>query len=358
MFLFLCFCDTIKVVILMEDRIKYIDATNTEIIEDSLNSTNKEYSINDCVIVRTTDVFPFDGIVQSPINGNAYGFGSSLYFGEIVSEMLRNKYLNRFTNEEEEKNFFKELHEYEVVFETLRRTVHFTINGLVGSTAYGNFDNKPFVIIDPLKYHLDNSIRGMRVEDTYFEGDLSLSNESAIVIDEGTYNKISEDPKYSNDLAKFKIYVYKGNQQNAVSLALNDMGYDSFMVSSNGYVNGIDGHSRASKMYDFVNEYIKNNNISNERHFYSQINYEDALARNEKAEEINMMHLMYVLDNSNIPKEVIDNIKLLIEERREITGLLEVVIFRIGFEQLKKLTKEFNDNYINKLKQGKNSKLV
>lgn len=342
----------------MEDRIKYIDATNTEIIEDSLNSTNKEYSLNDCVIVRTTDVFPFDGIVQSPINGNAYEFGNSNYFGEIVNRMLKDKYPNIFTDENEEKKFFDELNEYKVVFETLRRTSHFTINGLVGTTAYGNFDNNPFVIIDPLKYHLDNSIRGMRVEDTYFEGDLSLSNESAIVIDEGTYNKISKDPKYSNDLAKFKIYVYKGCQQNAVSLALNDMGYDSFMVSSNGYVNGIDGHSRASKMYNFVNEYIKNNNIPNERHFYSQINYEDALARNEKSNQINMMHLMYVLENSNISPEVIDGINYALEVKSDITGILEQVINQISLEKLKTLTKEFNNNYIETLKNNKDSKLV
>jgi len=342
----------------MEDKIKYIDATNIEIIEESFNDSDKEYSIDDCMLVRTTDIFPFDGIVQTPINGNAYGFGSSLYFGEIISEMLRNKYPNRFTNEEEEKNFFKELHEYEIVFETLRRTVHFTINGLVGSTAYGNFDNKPYVILEPLKYHIDKSMKGLRVEDTYFDSDLFLSDESALVIDDNTYNKISNNPNYIDDLSKFKIYVFKGSQQNAVSLALNDMGYDSFLISSHGYVNGIEEDSSASKMYDFVNDFATTNNISREGHFYSEINYQDALARNDKSEAINTMHLMYVLDNSNIPVEVIDNIKLLIEEKNDIHGLLELVIKEIGFEQLKKLTKEFNANYIESLNKGKNSKKI
>lgn len=340
----------------MESKVKYIDATNVEIIEDSLDNSNKEYSINDCVMVRTTDIFPFGGIVQTPINGNAYGFASSLYFGEIISEMLRNKYPYRFTNEEEEKNFFKELHEYEIVFETLRRTVHFTINGLVGSTAYGNFDNKPFVIIDPIKHHLNKSMMSLRVEDTYFDNDVTLSNESAIVIDEKTFNQISNDPIYMEDLSKFKIYVYKGNQQDAVSLALNDMGYDSFMVSSHGYVYGIEENSPSSKMYDFVNNFAIKNNIPREKHFYSEINYEDALARNKKSEEINKMHLMYVLGNSNLPKEVIETIVFVVESNNQITGLIEQVIQQIGFEQLKTLTQEFNKNYIETLKKGKNSK--
>lgn len=339
------------------NNIKLIDATNVEIIEDSIDNSNKEYSINDCVIVRTTDIFPFGGIVQTPINGNAYGFGSSLYFGEIISEMLRNKYPNRFINEEEEKNFFKELHEYEIVFETLRRTVHFTINGLVGSTAYGNFDNRPYVIIDPLKYHLDTSMKGLRVEDTYFDNDVFLSDERAIVIDEKTYNEISKDPNYIEDLSKFKIYVYKGNQQNAVALALNDMGYDSFMVSSHGYVNGVEENSPSSKMYDFVNNFAVTNNISRERHFYSEINYQDALERNKKSEEINMMHLMHILDNSNLPEEIIETIMFVANGKNEMTGLMEKVIQQIGLEKLKTLTQEFNKNYIEKLQKGKNSKI-
>ena len=340
----------------MEPRIKYIDATNVEIIEDSLDNRDKEYSINDCVMVRTTDIFPFDGIVQAPINGNAYEFSKSTYFGEIIIKMLKDKYPNHFMDEEVSEKYSKELSEYAVVFETLRRTVHFTINGLVGSTAYGNFDNRPYVILEPLKHHLDTSMRGLRVEDTYFDNDVSLSDECAIVIDEKIYNEISKDTNYIEDLKGFKIYVYRGSQQNAVALALNDMGYDSFLVSSHGYVNGMEENSPSSKMYDFVNDFATANNISRERHFYSKLNYEDALARNEKSEEINKMHLMYVLDNSNIPKEVIDTIMYVLEVNDDITHLLEQIINQIGFEKLKALTQEFNNNYIETLKKGKNSK--
>ncbi|MBE6153424.1 MAG: hypothetical protein E7166_04300 [Firmicutes bacterium] len=339
-------------------EVKYIDATNLEIVEDLIGKTNKTYSINDCVMVRTTDVFPFDGIVQTPINGNAYEFNNSIYFNEIVIKMLQNKYPNYFIDEKVSEEYSKELKEYSVVFETLRRTTHFTINGLVGSTAYGNFDNRPYVILEPLKYHIDKSMKALRVEDTYFDSDLSLSDESALVIDENTYNKISNDPNYTDDLSKFKVYVYKGNQQNAVSLALNDMGYDSFLVSSHGYVNGIEEDSMAFEMYNFINAFANKHNIPQEKHFYSNINYEDALARNEKSAEINKMHLMYILDNSIVSSELSDKIKLSIEYNRDISDLLEQVINQIGFEHLKKLTKEFNTIYIESLNKGKNHKKI
>jgi len=342
----------------MNDNIKYIDATNTEIIEDSLNSSYKEYTLNDCVLVRTTDIFPFNGVVQSPINGNAYEFGNSMYFHEIIINELKEKYPNHFSDEKESDKYFSDLSQYKVVFETMRRTVHFTINGLVGSTAYGNFDNRPYVILEPLKFHMDESLKGLRVEDSYFEGDFSLSNECAIVIDENTFNKISFNPNYSSELEKFKIYVYKGNQQNAVSLALNDMRYDSFLVSSNGYVNGINDDSAAFKMYKFINAFAQKNNIPQERHFYSQINYEDALVRNEKSETIHTMHLMYILDNSNVPSDLSEKIKMFLEEKIDVSNLLKSLVQYIGFEQLKKLTKEFNDNYIESLNKGKNSKKI
>lgn len=342
----------------MKPNIKYIDATNIEIIEESLDNSNKEYSTNDCVMVRTTDVFPLGGIVQTPINGNAYEFSKSMYFGEIIIKMLKEKYPNYFIDGDDAKNYSKELREYDVVFETLRRTTHFTINGLVGSTAYGNFDNRPYVILEPFKHHFDKSIKGLRVEDTYFDEDIYLSDECAIVIDEDAYNKIVKDPNYINDLSKFKIYVYKGDQQNAVSLALNDMGYDSFLVSSHGYVNGIDENSAAYKMYNFINKYAKENNIPQEKHFYSQINFEDALARNSKSEEINMMHLMYVLKNSNVSPELIDAINLTISMKGDVTSLIEAVVKEVGLEKLKSLTKEFNSNYIKSLKTGKNSRTL
>lgn len=338
------------------NNIKLIDATNVETIEDSIKHSHKQYSIEDCIMVRTTDIFPFDGIVQTPINGNAYEFGKSTFLGDIIVKELNKKYPNHFYDEDEANKYSNELKEYAVIFETLRRTVHFTLNGLVGSTAYGNFDNKPFVIFEPLKYHLNESLKSLRVEDTYFDDDLCLSDESAILISEEIFNQISKDPNYINDLQRFNIYIYNGNQQVAVSKVLNDMGYDSFLISSHGYVNGINDGSAASNMWHFTVDFAKKNNFSLEKHFYSKINLEDALMREEKSKEIDKLHLLYIIDNSTVSPDLGEKIKLLLESNESINDLLELLVEQIGFEQLKKLTKDFNNNYIASLNKAKNSK--
>lgn len=342
----------------MINNIKYINTVNTDIIDDLVEDSSKQYSIDDCILVRTTDVFPFDGVVETPINGNAYGFSHSSFFKEIIIEEAKRKYPNYFLNEDDGKKYSEELAEYNVVFETLRRTVHFTLNGLVGSTAYGNFDNMPFVIFEPLKEHLDSSLKALRVEDVYFDENLLLSNEAAILISEENFNQIRNNEKYIKDLQNFKIFIYKGNQQTAVASVLKDLGYDSFLVSSNGYVNGIDSNTPAANMYNFISKFAEKNNISQERHFYSKINLEDALLREEKGKEIEKQHLIYILDNSKVKPELSESIKVLIEVGNIPNNYIEELVHQIGFEQLKKLTKEFNHNYIESLNKRKNSKAI
>ena len=77
----------------MEEKIKFIDTTNMEINGDSIEHSNKEYTINDCILVSTTDVFPMDGIVETPINGNAYGFGRSSIVGDAIAKKVRENHL-------------------------------------------------------------------------------------------------------------------------------------------------------------------------------------------------------------------------------------------------------------------------
>lgn len=340
----------------MEEKIdiKYIDTTNMEITGDSIDYSNKEYTIDDCVLVRTTDIFPIGGIVQTPINGKAYGFGKSTIIGELISDKLRLKYPKHSYDMEEAEKFSSELSEFEVCFETCRSTIHFALNGLVGSTAYGNFDNKPFVIIEPLKQHINNSLKSLRVEDVYFDNDMKLSNQATILISEQYFRANCNNLEFLNELKNFKVYVFKGNQQAAVGKVLSDLGYDSFLISSNGYSNGLSEGNAANNMWNFVHEFAKENNISLDRHFYSQINYEDTMLRQEKGLEIDKLHLNYLLDNSNVSAGLAEKIRNLIDEDPYLLNpLLEQLIEEIGLDQIKMLTKEFNNLYIRELNSTK-----
>lgn len=339
----------------MEQRIKFIDATNIELMGDSVDYSDKSYTIEDCVLVRTTDIFPMDGIVQTPINGNAYEFGKSTIIGDAITKRLREKYPNFFMSEEAEEKYSKELNQFNVCFETCRRTIHFTLNGLVGSTAYGNFDNNPFVIFEPLKYHLDETLKSLRVEDVYFNNDMKLSSESCILLEEKYYTQNSNNIDFLEQLKNFKVYVYRGNQDSAVSMVLSDLGYDSFLVSSNGYTHGVNDGMAAANMWNFVNNFAIENNISLDRHFYSQINQEDVMNREEKGRKIDIKHITYILDNSNVREELKNKIvSFLYEDQQFLEPLMDELINEIGLEEIKKLTSEFNQMYINALNSSKN----
>ena len=252
------------------------------------------------------------------------------------------------------KKYSKELAEFEVCFETCRRTIHFAMNGLVGTTAYGNFDNKPFVIFEPLKYHLDSSLKSLRVEDVYFNNDMRLSNECSILLEENYLKENSNNLEFLEQLKNFNVYVYRGNQQAAVSKVLSDLGYDSFLISSNGYSNGLSDGMAASKMWRFINNFATQNNISLDRHFTSQINYEDSMARQEKGREIDIKHLTYILDNSTVSEELKNKIvPLLYEHPSYLESLMDDLVNELGLEQIKQLTKEFNDLYIKELNSSK-----
>ena len=338
----------------MEEKIKFIDTTSMEVSGDSVDYTDKEYGIEDCILVRTTDIFPMDGIVETPINGNAYEFGKSSIIGEAISKKVREKHPNYYMTEEAGEKYSRELAEFDVCFETCRRTIHFAMNGLVGSTAYGNFEGKPFVIFEPLKYHLDPSLKCLRVEDVYFDNDIKLSNECSILLEENYLRENYNNLEFLEQLKNFNVYVYRGNQQAAVSKVLSDLGYDSYLISSNGYSNGLSDGMAASKMWRFVNNFATENNISLDRHFTSQINYEDSIARQEKGKEIDIKHLTYILDNSTVSEELKNKIvPLLYEHPSYLESLMDELVNEIGLDQIKELTSEFNDLYIKELNSTK-----
>lgn len=341
-------------------KFKFIDATNMEVEGDSIEYSDKEYTIDDCILVRTTDIFPRNGIIQTPANGNAYSFGDSSFFGEIIRKKIKEEYPNHEFDVEQGEKYVEELNKFSVCFETCRSTIHFALNGLVGSSPYGDFSGKPFVIFEPLKYHLDESLKCLRVEDVYFDDDMQLSNESSILISEENFNKMSNDLEFLEELKKFKVYIFKGNQQVAVEQVLSDLGYDSFLISTNGYTNGLKTGMAASSMWNFTTEFAIKNNISLDRHFSSQINYEDAIKRQEKGKEIDKLHLKYILDNSNVSQELRIQLEQLLNENisdsliKYMEPLIEQLVDQVGLDVLEQLTKEFNNIYIEQLKISKN----
>ena len=195
-------------------KIIFLECTEEQ-FDDSIVTKKEEYSLEDIVLVRTTDQFPFKKIVETPNHGRATTKGSSYILGQEIVEAIRRKY--KTVQEKSREAFIEEVHQFDVLAKNPRKTIHFAINGLVGSHELGNFEGRAFVIIEPLKHHIeDKSLLSLGACDTYFDDDMILSEDAVVLIEESIYKKIKDDEKYKPTLESMKkIYVYRGNQKEA-----------------------------------------------------------------------------------------------------------------------------------------------
>lgn len=349
---------------------KYIDVTDMgNYATDTKYEYNEEgykekYNImEDCYLVRTTDIFPMDKVIQTPKNANAYGFAHSNIFNNYLSTKIKEKYPN-YSNSESEK-FLKELAEYNVYFEILRSTIHFSINGLVGSHAYGDFSNRPFVIIEPLKHHLDDlSLMALTAADTYFCDDMLLSDDCILLIDERYFSVHKDDPEFMAQISNYNVRIFKGEASLAVKKTLEDLNKYQFSVSSNGYVNGTSDSKEAGKMYRYLLSYADEEGFSTTPHFNSEINNEDNWAQKERGETIEREHLDYVLDKSNTDEKLREKFNYALslngyyneEKEKLLFAACDELISKIGLDELKHLTNEFNQECIMKYQNSAKSK--
>lgn len=157
----------------------------------------------DLALVRTTTIFPKNGIIETT---------------DKHSDLIV-----------EESPFAKELKEagvidpkkYNILKFQNRRTIHFTLNGLVGSHEYGNF-----IIIEPFDEHVeDDSLMNINEADTYFQDNMVLSKRAAILIPVEKYKALIKDENMLKELNKLDIRLFEGNEEEAVRMCLLDKGY-------------------------------------------------------------------------------------------------------------------------------------
>lgn len=324
----------------VKDKYFEIDPNFKEYLKDN---SIEPYTIDDCVLVRTTNVFPFYHEIHTPLYDGVYDFGGSIFFHNIIVDKLKKTFGDQWEDEYEK---------YKVFSENLRDTLHFTINGLVQSHMQGNFEGRKFIIIEPLKYHIDGSIRSLRPEDTYYKGNMILSDEASLIISDEVFKIIKDDPNYADQFEIYNIFVYRGNNQTlAVREVLNRLGYDSFLISNSYYTyNGSD--YPANDMTFFLNELSKSNDIPQTRHSLSDDYNDEMEMRRKSAEWIDKRHLSYLLENSGVSNEFK---KKVLELSRfyyndEFKKIALEFLDKIGLERFSILTQEFNEMMIEESK--------
>lgn len=316
------------------------------------NKPKQEYTINDCVLIRTTDIFPKDKVIKTPLNGNAYGFGSSVIFNEAIIQNVKNMYPDVMS-----KGYEEILKDYQLFFDIPRSTIHFTINGLVSSHMYGNFDDRPYIIIEPLKHHIDDpALKGLRVEDTYFNGDINLSEESILMMPKTFFEANKGNLEFLESLKGFNIVVFDGNDKKAVDFVIRSFGYNAFDINNHGYSDAFFSNNDETRMIKFVRDLADKHAISQDRHCYSEVYKEDNQKMIDASIKREKEFLEYVINSVIIPVELKNRIESEVSSSRDISYLANSpsiikLVEIIGLDNLKVLMNDYNNKCISEINE-------
>ena len=112
-------------------------------------------------------------------------------------------------------------------FHLPRETIHFALNGLVGSHMYGNFDGRKYTILVPFEKMIDNVIY-INPQDTWTFGALVLPKGVDIIVDE-------KDPilkRYSRKAGNAQIIIkpHKEDSKGFVRRRIKERGYTPMNV--------------------------------------------------------------------------------------------------------------------------------
>lgn len=167
-----------------------ITANNENITSNYINQDiTKNFSLeDDIMLVHATSYFPENASIKT----------------------LHDKKVPVFTNGADTK--------------AVRNTIHFSLNGKVSSNNGGNWDGKPIIILEPIKYHIEQ-LDCIKTNDSYTYGSVKLSNESIMLISKSEFEKIYSEHKEEIDKKKEQIIIFEGDSKVAVDNILILLGY-------------------------------------------------------------------------------------------------------------------------------------
>lgn len=279
---------------------------------------NQYLDEKDFALIRSTEYFPynreFDTVDEKNGRGDISNFlTQALYdremksiYGENWLEIYsRNETIAYFNNntegitdkEIEEAQKFMEsskkiMNKFELPGVFCRSTKHFTLNGLVSSHMYGNFEGNPYIFIEPLEEHIgDTNLVNLAAQDTFFELDrgdkkLILSDKCKLLMPVHAYKEVIKDPDLRKQIESYDLTLFEGDEKKAVEMKLTELGYVSQDIGMHSYVTnkGLDEERDfTQKMLTSIKNIAKINDINIGVHYQSEYQQKD----NQKTEYLN-----------------------------------------------------------------------
>lgn len=120
--------------------------------------------------------------------------------------------------------------EIETTFDKGRNTVHFAVNGEVGSHMYGNWDDKKYAVLIPFKDIPKQEIGSAAPQDTFIVGGVNLTPNSWILVPKGEKEEVQKNNPQVN------VLEYEGkNVSGYADQLIKNLGYKQMSIGPNGW---------------------------------------------------------------------------------------------------------------------------
>ena len=325
-------------------------------------------NINNIALVRATNIIPFDVIVR-PISNSPYLTKNiGLEFSTRMSDFLHEVGIIPGLDESKmfDDDYYDEmvalsskiLKEYLPYVSDYNSFVLFSLNGLCpddNEHGFGNntFSNKKCAIIDGLNHHIEETI-SLVPTDTLIKGDVYLSNEAIILIEEQTFANLSEDQKNMLSNLNLTIKTFTGSLKETVYNELKNSGkYTPEILSLSASTRGFLPSVTSEMQIELINKLAEYYDLSQKRYFNLITSKDESMPKydevcNEfgnmlKVQEYYMtIFLQKLLNKLNAPKDMINSIEKNLYSRVFMSKVIEL-IKSYGIENYKKFLDEYNE---------------
>lgn len=337
---------------------KLYDTTNEDLLFE-LNLKKDElsdliiskgcYDVNDFALVRTTDYLPQDNVIKPICDVPFVTHINSPFRDAIYRKLSNERNINPF-NEDEYDAFMKEIDNYTPLSTQYRSTIHFTLNGLVSSHDKGNFEGRNFIIIDKLGKHLGNdNIKSVRMEDTYMMGNVTLSSDAIILVDESMYQKLLDVYPY---LENYNVVLYKGDPKIAVEMVLAEQ-----KICPEEILSSYAKYTERTPLYtNFIAKLNNTYSIESTPHYQSEVYKEDDNKSLELWKYYDFDFMKYLLnkfvDNDEEKSQLLNSFNEIYFDREKCINYVLSIIKQIGLDRYIKLVGEYNLNIMSNIQKG------
>lgn len=239
-------------------------------------------NIDNIAMVRATNIIPFDGVVRPLSNVPYLCKNIGLEFSARMSDLLHELGIvppidqSRMFGEDYYDEIValssKILKEYLPYVSDYNSMVLFSLNGICPDDnehgfANNTFSNKMVGIIEPLSEHI-HQVVSLVPTDTAIKGDVVLSNNAIILIEESFYNSLDETQKALLHNNTFVIKIFTGSLKEAIRNELQNSGrYIPETLNLSASTGGVIPSETSEELKQVISHIAKKFGLSQEKFF-------------------------------------------------------------------------------------------